>query len=293
MAIKTEMLRCFATVAGSGNLADAAEKLGRTPSAVSMMLKQFEDHLGSPLFESERKSRLTTLGRFVLDQAHLELDHFDRTISMIEAYARSKAGFIRVAAVPSVGAAILPQVLRRFSEAHPAVRVDVRDMDSGSVIRELEKERIEIGLASGTGAGAAIEREPLFSDAFGIICPKDHPLGQLREPIGWDRISEFPFIVNGICALIENETFRQIVDNSSLTVRNTTSLFGMVRGGVGITVLPKLALADAPPDLLFLPLADKSARRDIEILRRTHADLQPVVKIFQDFVRKVTSEVVG
>ena len=56
------MLRCFATVARSGNLADAGDKLGRTPSAVSMMLKQFEEHLGAPLFESERKSKLTALG---------------------------------------------------------------------------------------------------------------------------------------------------------------------------------------------------------------------------------------
>ncbi|WP_254703064.1 LysR family transcriptional regulator [Roseovarius sp. THAF8] len=53
------MLRCFLTVAERGNLADAAEALGRTPSAVSMMLRQFEDHIGAPLFEAGRKSRLT------------------------------------------------------------------------------------------------------------------------------------------------------------------------------------------------------------------------------------------
>ena len=81
MAIKIEMLRCFAAVARSGNLADAAETLGRTPSAVSMMLKQFEEHLGAPLFESERKSRLSALGRFALDEAMRELDHFERTIA--------------------------------------------------------------------------------------------------------------------------------------------------------------------------------------------------------------------
>ncbi len=286
------MLRCFATVAESGNLADAAEKLGRTPSAVSMMLKQFEDHLGSPLFESERKSRLTTLGHFVLDQAQQELDHFDRTITMIEAFARSKAGFIWVAAVPSVGAVILPQVLSRFSQTHSGVRVDVRDMDSGSILRELEKQRIEIGIASGDRAGAAVVREPLFSDSFGVVCRNDHPLAQSEVPIEWDQIAAFPFITNGICALIKNQTFREIDDRSTLSVRNTTSLFAMVRGGVGITVLPRLAVSEAPPGLVFLPLADETARRDIEILRRAHSGLQPAAVDFLDCVREVTRDLV-
>ena len=50
MAIKIEMLRCFVAVAEHGNLNDAANRLGRTPSAVSMSLKQLTDHLGAPLF---------------------------------------------------------------------------------------------------------------------------------------------------------------------------------------------------------------------------------------------------
>ena len=114
LAIKIEMLRCFAAVARSGNLADAAEALGRTPSAVSMMLKQFEAHLGAPLFESERKSRLTALGAFTLGEATRELDHFERSVAAIENFARAKSGFVRIAAVPSVAEAILPEVTRVF-----------------------------------------------------------------------------------------------------------------------------------------------------------------------------------
>ena len=61
MAIKLEMLRYFVEVAKTGNLSQAAERLGRSPSALSMMLKQFEEHLGAPLFETDRKSNLTLL----------------------------------------------------------------------------------------------------------------------------------------------------------------------------------------------------------------------------------------
>ena len=65
MAMTNVMLSCFAAVAESGNLADAGVRLGRTPSAISMTLKQMEDHLGARLFETDRKNRLTPLGEEV------------------------------------------------------------------------------------------------------------------------------------------------------------------------------------------------------------------------------------
>ena len=100
MAIKIEMLRCFREVARSGNLTDAAQVLKRTPSAVSMMLKQFESHLGEPLFETDRKNKLTALGVFVLEQAERELLHFDNTVRVIESYANASHGHVRIATVP-------------------------------------------------------------------------------------------------------------------------------------------------------------------------------------------------
>lgn len=287
MAIKIEMLRCFVTVARSGNLADAAETLGRTPSAVSMMLKQFEEHLGVPLFESERKSRLTALGSFTLDEAMSELDHFERTIASIESFARSKAGFVRVAAVPSVAGVILPEVIRGFLRDRPGVHVDIRDMDSATVLRELERERVDLGLATGTGAGAGIDRETLFSDAFGVICRTDHPLTASELPLKWDALTTWPFIANGICGHIADEGFQGIFADSQLMVRNTTSLLAMVRAGVGVTVLPRLVVQGAERELVFLPVADPAARRRIEILRRTHTSLSPAANSFIDAVRGI------
>ncbi len=98
MAIKIEMLRCFCVVAEKGSLQAAADHLGRTPSAVSMLLKQLEDHLGSKLFEKDRKNRLTDLGQYVFRQATNELEHFDATINAIETYARNPKGVLRIAA---------------------------------------------------------------------------------------------------------------------------------------------------------------------------------------------------
>ncbi len=292
MPIKLEMLRCYVTVARSGNLVDAANILGRTPSAVSMMLKQFEDQLGSPLFESGRKSRLTALGRFTLDEARREVEHFDHSVAMITSYAHANAGLVRVATVPSIAGSFLPKVMQLFLRDHPDVTIDIRDMDSAGVHRELEKERIDIGIATGAGAGAVVQREPLFSDAFGIVCPMDHPLTRAKHPLSWEALKDIPFITNGLCEQIIDETFQNIISASNLRVRNTTSLLAMVREGVGVTVVPRLVIRIAEQGLAFLPVADTNARRNIEILRRADAALSPAAQVFQETVRSIAQEII-
>tara|TARA_B100000780_G_scaffold125364_1_gene87932 strand:- start:752 stop:1150 length:399 start_codon:yes stop_codon:yes gene_type:complete len=130
MAIKIEMLRCFQAVAKHGSLAAA---LGRTPSAVSMMFAQFEDHIGAALFQTARKSSLAPFGNLILSEAQRELGYFDRTITAIEGLSQAKLGSVRLAVTPSVAQVILPPVLQRFMNDHPNVQIDRRDMDSTAV----------------------------------------------------------------------------------------------------------------------------------------------------------------
>jgi len=293
MAIKIETLRCFTTVAHCGNLTAAAVRLGRTPSAISMTLRQFEDHFGAPLFESGRKSRLTALGSFALDESTRVLSQFEQSVAAISNFARSESGFVRVAAVPSVAGLILPEVVRTFLGERPGVRLDIRDLDSAGIVRELEKERIDIGLATSTGAGADIEREELFTDAFGVVCRTDHPLVAEKAPLNWHTLSEHPFIANGICAQIMDSVFQEILVNARLAVRNTTSLLAMVRAGVGITVLPRLVVSPKDSKLAFLPVADGNALRRIDILRAANVSQSPAAQRFEDDVRRAAHRVVS
>jgi DNA-binding transcriptional LysR family regulator len=293
LAIKTEMLRCFATVARSGNLADAADKLGRTPSAVSMMLKQLEDHLGARLFETERKNRLTALGLFTLDEASRELDHFERAVAAIENYARAKSGFVRIAVVPSVAETILPHVVPKFLDGHPDVHVDIRDMDSAAVLREIERERVDLGIATGPGTNSEIECEELFSDAFGIVCRADHPLADSSAPLVWNDLNAWPFLANGLCAQISDGDLQRVIGTSKLMVHNTTSLLALVRAGVGVTVLPRVVVDRVESEISFLPVADRMARRRIDILRRTHTRLSPAAYEFESMIRLVASKTVN
>ncbi|MEW7009062.1 LysR family transcriptional regulator [Lentilitoribacter sp. EG35] len=290
MVIKIEMLKYFVAVAQSGNLSDAADKLGRTPSAVSMMLKQLEDHLGAPLFESDRKSKLTSLGTFTLDEAARGLDHFQRTSSAIENYAHAKSGFVRIAVVPSVAGTILPEVVERFLEKHPNVHIDIRDMDSAAVHRDIISEQVDLGIASDVDIESQVESKPLFSDAFGIVCSNNHPLTELDFPLDWSELHRYPFIANGLCSQISDDAFQSVFKASKLMVRSTTSLLALIKTGIGISVLPKLVVDNARGDICFLAVNDSTARRHIAILHRANTQLSPAIKNFEKTIQDVVSQ---
>ncbi|MGR3464598.1 LysR family transcriptional regulator [Limimaricola sp.] len=279
MAIKIEMLRCFCAVVQQGSLNEAANQLGRTPSAVSMMLKQFEEHVGSALFETARKSRLTPLGEMVYGEARREIEHFGRTVAAIEGLSRAEQGQVRLAVTPSVATAILPEVIRRFRRDHPRVRIDMRDMDSASVQRELEAERAEIGLAS-IAAGPGFDRKLLFSDPFGVVCAPGDPLAQRGGPVGWGDLAGRDFIANGLCRLIEDADFGPVLDGALMSVPNTASLLALVRGGVGLTLLPRRAVPQEDDSLRFLPLAGSEARRHLYLVTRPRRLLPPAARAF-------------
>ncbi|MCP4328586.1 MAG: LysR family transcriptional regulator [Alphaproteobacteria bacterium] len=282
MVVRVEALRTFVTVAEAGNITDAADRLGRTPSAVSMTLKRLEEHLGRPLFEGDRKSRLTGLGAYVLDQARREVEQFTQTVRSIESYARNEMGQISVACVPSFATLVLPLALQTYLARWPGIEVDIRDMDSRTVRRFVDQGRVDIGIATVPGRQVGLNVSPLMIDAFGVVCPVGHPLTNLDRPLSWADLDGHSLIANGICALIEAPEFQAVLGRSRLMVRNTTSILALVAAGVGITVLPRLAVPLDTDKACFLPLRYADVRRPLHILTRSNSALTPASEAFID-----------
>lgn len=282
MSIKISTLQTFVAVAECGKLTDAAERLHRTPSAVSMALKSLEEHLGRPLFEADRKWRLTPLGQYALEHAREELNHFDNTVRAMERYARHESGSLTIACVPTVSTRILPSVFEQFLAQWPGIEIDVRDMDSLSVCRELERGRVELGIATPLALRPEFESILLTKDAFGVICSDRHPLNGSDSPLHWRDIEPYPFVASPICGLIDDSEFQAILSRSTLTVRNTTSILSLVAADVGITVLPRLAVTGAGHKINFRPLAYDGPYRELHLLKRANATPTPVAEAFID-----------
>ena len=208
--IKLEALRVFVTVAESGNIKDAADAVGRTASAVSMTLKQLEDEIGGPLFQTDRKNSLTALGNLMLDLGREQIRSFDKSVSIMRAFAHSRIGSLSIASVPSVATNVLPPILQRFLETRPQVQVELFDIDSAQVRRMVESGVADIGIAGESRVGGGVEFTPLFSDRFKLLCKDDHDLCRLDRPVAWSDLNAATLTRNGASDRIEAEDYRTL-----------------------------------------------------------------------------------
>lgn len=285
MAPTLGQLRVLLEVADLGNIKDAAEKIGRTPSAVSMALKQLEAHLGGPLFESDRKTRLTSLGEYVLLVARAEVRGFDRSVAAIQAYARNEIGRLEVACVPSVATQLMPAALSAFLAQRPDIELEVSDADSESVERAIERQRVELGIAGRPGSSGIIDFTPVFRDRFVLVCSRQNPLARSEAPVRARELAATRFIANGASARMRDPELQEISQASRLMVRNVTSLLALVRADFGVTVLPALSAA-ADPTVCCRPLEGEGLFREVGLLWRSGRALSPVVEAFADVFRE-------
>lgn len=265
MAIKYEALRTFVTVAKAGELQQAANSLARTPSAVSMTLKQLGDELGVALFETDRKAKLTRAGESVLAEAERAVRSFEHSLAAIRHVAQSDAGFVRIAAVPSIATTLLPMAVRETLKANPQLRLEIRDLDSQSIVREVLEERIDLGIATSGSARHGIRIEHLFEDKYEAVLPASHPLA-LRQGLALEELRTENFITNGLCELIDGPEMEDLIGRSTISVHSTASLLAIVREGVGVSVLPKTAARQSGGGVSFVPLQGANFTRRAELL---------------------------
>ncbi len=280
------MLRCFSTVAQTGNLADAAIRMGRTQSALSMTLKQLEEHLGQRLFENERKNRLTPLGQEVFRLAQQQLRQFDGTIDAIQTAANAPQGLLRVASIPSASGLALPDAIKEVTECHSSLRVELRDMDTGMVIDALLQDHADIGIVSGVPTLNGIACSPLFDDTFGLICGVSHHLASWPTPPTMEQVFNASFIRNNLCELIEAPEVKAAMTAARVTVHNTHSLLAMVRAGEWVTILPESVARIFPENLAFRPIAGLNDIRRVSLLTRSRTQFPALVEEFTSILRQ-------
>jgi DNA-binding transcriptional LysR family regulator len=280
--IRTQTLRVFVTVADFGNIRDAAKSLGRTDSAVSMTLKQIEATLGAPLFESDRKHTLSALGVEVRKLARDLLREHDRTIERIHALAEGREGILRVAAVPSVAAQLLPEVLSAMLDEHPGIRIELMDTDSASIQALVETGEVEVGIGGRPAGTSGLQFVALFDDPFRLVCRKDHPLARHGRPLAREDVQPHRLISNNSTAGYSSFEGSDPERGSVLSARNVISLLALVRAGAGATILPALATRAIDEDLCALVLDDRSARRTVGFVLRQGYTPSPICRAFQD-----------
>lgn len=283
MSIKLEMLRVFRVVAEQGTLAASARSLGRTPSAISMTLAQLEDDIGAPLFETDRKSRLTPLGRLVLEESRRATEVFEQSARAIRRHAISTAGTVRIAAVPSATVSLLPAVIDAFRPTRTDVRIEISDVDSSAVRRRVRRDEADIGILSAR-PGDTAEGEAIRRDDLGIVCAEGGPvhrahLATVGRP-NWELLDREPLIANPLCQLVDHPAVEAALVRSALEARNTTAILSFVRRGLGASILPFDAVKSQPEGVEFFVPSDPPTCRELRKIRQDSSYKSPAVTAF-------------
>lgn len=244
-----DTLRTLATAHDLGGFAQAADRLGRSPAAISLQMKRLQSELGTPLFRKNgRGLSLTDAGETTLNYARRILALNDELLETIQ--GASVEGVVRLGC-PQDFAAILPGVLSQFSAIYPRMRMELRVEGNAALADAVEKSQIDIALIIGHADGSRaklIGEVPLIWIASSnFTAPSGAPL-----PIA---------VLGAQCA------FRKCMvgklDEIGMPYRiaatspSLDGLWAAVLGGAGITARTRLNLPDgvvAGEKLLSLPV---------------------------------------
>ncbi|WP_278923939.1 MULTISPECIES: LysR family transcriptional regulator [Pseudophaeobacter] len=275
------------TLQETGSFRAAAETLRISPSALSRHISALEDQLGTRLFDRDtRNVRLTTSGAVLARIAARMVHTAQDAYAEFDAHLSARHGQLTIAGLPSVTAAFLPQVLRRFTSKYPDIDLKIIDALSESVIEVIETGRAEIGFTAGTlSTRSRLAFQPVMDDAFVAIGAPDGPLAEDRT-YDWSELVEMPFI-----AMAQGTSVRELLDSACLRlnrplsprfeVAHLATAGALVAEGLGITALPELTLPILPTErLVQRSIIGFGARRRIGLVRQTGRSLSPAASAF-------------
>lgn len=289
MHFTLRQLRAAIAVAKRGNFRRAADELKLSQPALSLSIAELERSLGVTLFH--RTSRMvapTEIGAAFLPGAERLVVELDRLVSDVAKNAEARAGRVVVTCLASVAGRVIPAVINECSRRYPAIDIDIRDDLAGrmaEVVRHGEAD-FAITLAPRSLAEDLVF-EPLFSESFFVVCQKSHRFAKASK-VRWRQLEGETFIAfstaSGTHAMIDAEIIRARVSlGRRVTVTQLATVLGMLEEGVGVSVLPQLALpVERHPRLIVRPLIDPMLERTIGLLQRRDRSLSPAAAAFRE-----------
>ena len=286
MDVSLRQVRAFLTVARVKSFTGAASVLNVTQPALTMQIRRLEQALGVTLFDRNSRSvELTRVARDLLPAFERTLQDFDAALDSARDIATQARGIVRLAALPSVSAGVLPDAILRFRELRPNVMFDLRDVIAGQVLNLVQSEQVDFGVMG--GALKAIDVETLFEaqDRLHVVYPRGHRIGRLKT-ITPAALAEFPLVLmqreTSVRAIVEAGFHAAgLMPKATCEAIYMMTAVGMVRAGLGLTILPGSAREiKAEPGLQSKPIDDAAFTRPVSIIKRSGRTLPPLSEAF-------------
>ncbi|MFC9909037.1 LysR substrate-binding domain-containing protein [Streptomyces sp. NPDC059862] len=290
--IEARHLRVLRAVATTGSFSAAGRELGCTQPAVSQQMKALEASVGTPLLvRSGREMRLTQAGEALVRHASGILAGLTAAEEEVAAIAGLRAGRVRLVSFPSGSSALVPSALAALRAAHPGTRVSLEEAEPPKSVELLREGDCDIALAfryeegwreappwkggGGRREGAAGAEEwddlvvrPLLTDRLVGLVPERHRLAR-AESVAIGELAEEPWIAG--CPRCRGQLI-EVCEGAGFTPRidfatdDYPAVVGLVGAGLGVAVLPQLAIESVRPRGARAVTLEPAVRREIVAL---------------------------
>ena len=246
MGVTLRQLRYFNALARQGHFGRAAEACAISQPALSMQIKELEEVLGGVLLErSPRQVALTTFG----EEAAPRVRDILRLVDELEDLARASrdrlAGRLRIGMIPTIAPYLLPKVIANLTRMHPELDIHVRETLTPKLIEELADGRLDTAILALPVSEPSLTEVACFSENFLLV----RPGGDKGTPVpSHETLREMRLLLleEGHCFRDQALSFcnmqssppREVLDASSLS-----TLVQMVGAGIGVTLIPEMAVA--------------------------------------------------
>lgn len=271
MNLSAKHLRAFVALATHRNFTRAARACHLSQSAFSALVQTLEEQAGCRLFErTTRHVELSVDGRRFEETARRLLADFEAAFADLRDHAERRKGRVAIAALPSLAAGDLPPLLAGFHRRYPGITLELFDQLADGCIALVRQGRADFALAPAPVQDADLSIEPLVRDSFHLVCPAGHPLAAHRRVTPQQLVGQ-PFI-----QLSRTSSVRQHLDaalhplrmHGMMEVEHLATVAALVEAGLGISVVPELALFQfRSPGLSVRPLQLPSLVREVCLIR--------------------------
>jgi molybdate transport repressor ModE-like protein len=264
-------MRVLREVAARGSFSAAAEALSFTQSAISQHVAALEREAGTQLVERRRGGvRLTEAGRVLVDHADAILARIECAEEDLAALAGLRGGRLRLISFQSGGSTLAPRAVAAFRERHPQVELSMLEAEPEEAAERLRTGEVDLALVydheSTPGLlGPELELTRLLDDRYDAILPTGHALAKRRRLSLSDLAGEQWVASTSVCGCrkITETVCREagFEPRVAFEADETLAAQALVAAGVGVTLLPQLALTTLHPGVVARRLSNPPTRR--------------------------------
>ncbi len=281
--VTLRQLRVFIEVSRLRSFSRAGDEIGLTQSAVSRCVRELEGEIGIKLIDrTTREVQLTDVGTNLVGTVSRLLADLDEALREVRDLGQQRRGRVIVAASPTIACRLMPRVIASCSRQFPLISLSLRDDVQSDVLRKVKSGEVDFGVVIGPFSADDLHGEPVTTDSFCLVARRDHRLAQERA-VPWDALAGERLVMldyaSGSRPIIDAVMQQHGVEADVVQeLGHSATVFGLVEAGVGVSVLPWLALPlPADSSLVALPLEPR-AERTVELVRRRDRSLSPAAE---------------